>query len=177
MKKTLSIITALVGIIPGLLTLKNGLWAPDYYKFLFGAFVEIFGTISLLLLWNRRVKIRAISAAKSLKFTIGLVIFFLLTCSSYIFLEGKTDIIHPDRGHLFFPLQLEGDLKEMVSKSGSRIEVIENFGIDEIEQQLFKQSEENRTLTIIVLLTNYILIFTSLTLIFGINSIEKEWEE
>ncbi|RZK25525.1 MAG: hypothetical protein EOO43_05295 [Flavobacterium sp.] len=62
----------------------------------------------------------------------------------------------------------------MVDKSGSRIAAIENYGIDEIEEQLFTQPDINFTVTVISLLLIYSIIFISLTLSFGVNAIEYE---
>ena len=174
MKKVISIATGLLAIIPGLATLKSGLWAPEKYKFLFGGFIEFFGALTLLILWTKREKIKTIASAVKLRITAILVFIFLLSTSLYIFLINKADIEQSTRGSLFFPLVLKGDLKEMVDKSGSRIAAIENYGIDEVEEQLFKQPDINYTITVISLLLVYSILFTTLTLSFGVNAIEYE---
>jgi len=174
MKRVILIATGLLAIIPGLATLKSGLWAPDKYKFLFGGFIEFFGALTLLILWTKREKIKTIASSLKLRITAILVFTFLLSTSFYIFLINKVDIEHSTRGNLFFPLALKGDLKEMVDKSGSRVAAIENYGIDEVEEQLFKQPDINYTITVISLLLVYTILFTSLTLSFGVNAIEYD---
>jgi hypothetical protein len=174
MNRVLSIITGIIAVIPGLATLRNGLWAPEKYKFLFGGFIEFFCALSLLILWTRRSKIKQILPATKLKLTLLFVFIFLLSTSTYIFLINKTDINHSSRGSVFFPISLTGDLKSIVDKSGSRLAAIENYGIDEINEQLDKQPDINFTITILTLLAVYTILFVCLTLTFGINSIEYD---
>jgi hypothetical protein len=174
MKKVISIATGLLAIIPGLITFKSGFWAPEKYKFLFGGFIEFFGALILIILWTKREYIKTIASNIKQRITIILVFVFILSTSSYIFLINKADIEHSTRGRLFFPLIINGDLKEMVEKSGSRIAAIEDYGIDEVEEQLFKQPEFNYSITIVILLLVYSILFTTLTLSFGVNSIEYE---
>lgn len=174
MKKILLGLSGIFAILPGIVTIQNGLGTPDQYKFLFGGVVEGVGILILLLLYNQKNNISNWPIVKLRKFTFLSIIGFVVSLILYISLVSIINIKHESRGNLVFPIYCKGELKEMVDKSGSRLGAIEKYGIDAVEELITEQPEFSFIVTKVILLLIFTLTFSFLTFAFGINGFYKK---
>ncbi|HEY4966663.1 MAG TPA: hypothetical protein VII28_09700 [Puia sp.] len=77
----------------------------------------------------------------------------------------------PYQDSLFFPLRSAGKLKSGLETYGSKLELVQQWGRDEVFRQIQKSSSFALSATTIVFLFIYQLIFVSLTFCFGLLGI------
>lgn len=167
MKKLLLAVAGVFGAIPGLTVIQSGIGAPPGYKILFGGVIEAFGTISLLLLWVNRKKIKRYSARRVTRLALGLTALCFVCIALYISLFSFCVIEHK-RGTAYYPLWTSGKIADMVSMAGSRKAAIEKYGIASVIQAIDEMPSVSLALATIVLLFIYQGIFTTLSLMFGL---------
>jgi|WetSurMetagenome_2_1015567.scaffolds.fasta_scaffold371903_1 hypothetical protein len=168
MKKLFISASCVFGVIPGIAVIKSGLGAPPGYDILFGGIIETLGALSILVLWLNKNRIIKIALHKKNKIVYILGILSFLFIINYLFIFNHCVIRDENRGTLYFPLWTSGELSEMIEKQGTRQNVIIKYGIDSVRDAINKMSDTALTFTTVILLFFYQLIFTSLTIVFGI---------
>jgi hypothetical protein len=167
MKKLLLAVAGVFGAIPGLTVIQSGIGAPPGYKVLFGGVIEAFGTLSLLLLWVNRKKIKRLAARRVTKRTLALASVCFAFIALYITLFSFCVVVH-QRGTAYYPLWTSGKIADMVARAGSRKAAIERYGIAAVAQAIDEMPGIPLELTTIVLLFIYQGIFTTLSIMFGL---------
>ena len=168
MKKAFLTASAIFSSIPGLLVIATGLGTPPDQKILFGGVIEAFGVITLLILWVNKARLSALPKKRVTKFAIGLTVGCVLCLFAYIALFSHTVVNVEGRGEAYYPIYLTGEIEKTVNDNGSRKAAIVNEGIDEIREEIDKMPGFYLTLTTIILLLVYQLVFTTLTTTFGL---------
>jgi hypothetical protein len=167
MKKFLLAVAGVFGAIPGLTVIQSGIGAPPGYKVLFGGVIEAFGTLSLLLLWINRKKIKRLSARRVTKRALALASLCFAFIAVYITLFNYCVVAH-QRGTAYYPLWTSGKIADMVTRAGSRRAAIERYGIAAVDQAIDEMPGVPLELTAVVLLFLYQGIFTTLSVLFGL---------
>src|SRR5438105_1728627 len=150
MKKLLLAIAGIFGAIPGLTVIQSGIGAPPGYKLLFGGVIEAFGTLSLLVLWVNRKKIKRHAARRVTKWAIALAALCFVCIALYISLFSFCVVAHK-RGTAYYPLWTSGNIADMVARAGSRKAAIARYGIAEVVQAIDSMPSIALGLTTIVL--------------------------
>lgn len=75
---------------------------------------------------------------------------------------------------LFFPLWANGELKTSLEKIGRRVELITEWGRDDVYKVIQSSSKIPLLITTLLFLLIYQLVFISLTFSFGILGIKKQ---
>jgi hypothetical protein len=78
---------------------------------------------------------------------------------------------------VFFPLWAEGELKNNLLKFGSRNELINQWGRDDVYKVIQSSSEVPLLITTLILLCIYQFIFISLTFAFGLLAIKSSTKD
>lgn len=175
MKKLFQWGTGLLATVPGVTVLLANLGVPPTYKWLFGTLVEVFGVfvlLTLLLFQPNLLRVRKYRLTQWA--TVSLAGFFVFL-SCYLFLYDRTLVtakinpVYIRYGPVYFPLWLNGDLKERVDKT-SREDVIEELSPEAIEAAIIKDPSMSaaKFWTTLILLVIFIGTFTFLTLAFGL---------
>jgi hypothetical protein len=176
MKKIFLAASAVFCSIPGLLVIASGLGTPPDYKVLFGGVIEAFGVIALLILLINKRRIEALSTSKVTKIAIALAIGCVLMLFTYIYLFSQCVVTVEGRGTAYYPLYLSGEIASSVNRAGSRRAAIERYGIDEVLEEIDELPGHYLTLTTILLLFVYQLVFTTLTVTFGLIGFHQKQE-
>ena len=175
MKKLFLTLSGIVGSIPGIAVWQSGLGTPPEMNLLFGGVVQAFGTISLLLLWINRVKLKLLPKLQLTKLVIYLIVSCYILLLIYLWLFGLTVVKHNVRGTAYYPLWTSGEIAMMVeSADNSRYYAIEKYGIDAVKEAINKMPNAALALTTIVLLFIYQAIFSTLIIAFGVLGIQEE---
>jgi hypothetical protein len=173
MKQLFLAAAAVFSSIPGLLVIASGLGTPPNYKVLFGGVIEAFGVIAILVLWINKNKIKKMPTRKVSKVAIVLALACILLLFTYLYLFNQSVVTVEGRGTAYYPLYISGEIAGMVNTAGSRKAAIERYGIDEVVEQIDKMPEFYSTLTTVTLLFTYQLVFTILTITFGLLGFHK----
>lgn len=173
MKKLFITFSAAFGAIPGLVVLSTELGVPPGQSKLFGAIIEAFGVLSLMILWINRGKLARAAARKVTTWavTLGMICFVCLLL--YVVLFKLCVISDPYRGIVLFPLWLSGKLNGMVILAGSRNGALVRYGYDAVREAA-QNAPLALGLTTALLITIYQAIFTSLALAFGLLGIKAD---
>lgn len=172
MRNLFVILSTLFNTIPGIATFLKALKVPPGYKFIFSSTVEAFGVLSLLLLWVNRKKIKNMCSSKVTLWAIvlGIISFICICC--YVWLLDLC-LIHHVRGDVYFPIWLDGEIADMVSRAGGRYAAITKYGIDSVCKAI-EQTGNSIAFTNIILLIVYQMIFTALGISFGLLGFHKK---
>jgi hypothetical protein len=173
MKKVFLAASAVFCSIPGLLVIASGLGTPPDYKVLFGGVIEAFGVIALLILWINKNKIADLPTPKVTKIAIVLAISCILVLFTYIYLFNQCVVTVEGRGTAYYPLYITDEIGSSVDDAGSRKAAIERYGIATILEEIDQLPGYYITLTTIILLFTYQLVFTILAIIFGLLGFHK----
>jgi hypothetical protein len=173
MKKVFLAASAVFSSIPGLLVIASGLGTPPDYKVLFGGVIEAFGVIALLILWINKNKIEDLPTPKVTKIAIALALGCILMLFTYVYLINQCVVTVDGRGTAYYPLYINGEIAESVNSAGSRRAAIERWGIDTVLEEINELPGYYLTITTIILLFIYQLIFTTLTITFGLLGFHK----
>lgn len=168
MKKLFIGVAAAFASIPGVAILLKGLGTPPHYETIFGGTIEAFGTLSLLVLWLNKGKLKKIPYSKVTKWAVALAIVSLISMLAYIGLFKYCVISHPTHDTAYFPLWTSGDIARYVEKAGGRWAALDRYGIFAVESAIQRMPTYAIVITTIVLLLVYQIAFTSLTLAFGL---------
>ena len=175
-----SLASAVFAVVPGVAVLLSNVGVPpNASKNLFAATIEALGVITLMILWVNKEWIKQRSLATITKMSVFSIIIFIVSLFSYIFLYGYLVVEVPESEPLFFPLWAEGELKTNLAKLGSRGELVNQWGRDDVYKVIQNTSTTQLLITTLILLFIYQLLFVSLTLSFGLlgiksNSLEPE---
>src|SRR5690606_28095179 len=121
------------GLLPGFAILITNLGVPpDASKLLFAGIIEAIGVFTLLILWTNRNKIKKIPAQKITKYALLACGLFLISLFLYLFLYGQYVIQVPHSRSLLFPLWPQDELREGLITHGSKLELIHNWGVDDV---------------------------------------------
>ncbi len=170
--KIFSSISATFALLPGVTILITKLGVPPgASQVVFGAVIESVCVLVLLLLWVNRQRIRQWSFAQITKYTVILGVSFVFMFVSYLFLYGYYVEEVPYTEDLLFPVWSGGELKEGLQMYGSQLRLVEAWGRDDVFKVIQSSSSISIQLTIIIFLLNYLGIFATLTVGFGILGI------
>lgn len=166
------------GLVPGIVVMVGGLVTPSGQKIFFGATVETFGVLSVLILYSLRQYIRP-KPIKYKLWAIGvcLVIFFSsLFTYSQLYAYTNITYIYQGKTHItYVPIWPNTKLNKRIQKEGNRKAVGMKYGPVSLDEQITKAA---RARTTYVLLIFFLLIFTSIPVAFcfAATLIEKESE-
>ena len=173
MKKLFLAASGLFAAIPGIAVIGKGIGTPPNYEILFGGVIEAFGTLSLLVLWANRNKLKKIKTPRITKLVIRLGVLSFISLIIYIGLFKYCVISHPTHDTAYFPLWTSGELAKYVERTGGRWAALERYGIYPIESAIQKMPPYAIIITTALLLFMYQMIFTSLTVAFGLLGFHK----
>jgi hypothetical protein len=129
----LSIASAVFAVIPGITVLLSNVGVPpNSSKALFGGVIEALGVVMLMMLWLNKNWIIKADIAKVNKLSFAAIVVFIVSLFSYIFLYNYLVVEVEGSDAVFFPLWTSGELKESLSKMGSREELINQWGRDDV---------------------------------------------
>lgn len=162
------------GLLPGITILITNLGVPpETSKLLFAGTIEAIGVLTLLILWTNKEKIRAIPNPKVTQIVIASAGMFLIALFLYLFLFGRYVVQVPHSDPLLFPMWPQGELIEGLNNYGSKYELIQNWGRDDVYRVIQSSSSVALQLTSLVFLFIFLIVFVSLTLAFGVLGIKN----
>lgn len=168
-----SLISAVFATIPGIAVLISNIGVPpDTSKTMFAGTIEALGVLTLLILWTNKKWIQESSIKSITRLAIYSTVLFMVSLFSYLFLYGYLVIEPVNSSPVFFPLFPMGELQEGLEKMGSKYELIQEWGRDDVYKIIQSSSKTTLMLTVLLLLFIYQLIFVSLTFAFGILGIK-----
>lgn len=173
MKKLFLAASALFAAVPGLMVISKGVGTPPDYEYLFGGVIEAFGTLSLLILWVNKNKLKEITPSRITKLAITLGTISFLSLIIYIALFKFCVVSHPTHYTAYYPLWTSGEIAKYVERTGGRWAALDRYGIYPIESAIHKMPPYAIPVTTAVLLFLYQMIFTSLTIAFGLIGFHK----
>jgi hypothetical protein len=181
MKNLFLAATGVLAVVPGLVTLQSGVGCPPGFKVLFGGTVEAFGALMLVLLWANRQWLSRLTAGLVTGLAIGLAVFCFVCILLYTYwisdcVVEPQSAEHKVYGPVYYPLCINGNVDELVKRAGSRTRALDRFGPQDIVNKLNEMPgiENARRLTTTLFLVLYLLIFTTLTLAFGLVGLRTE---
>jgi hypothetical protein len=167
------------GVIPGIAVMIGGLYAPENSKVFFGACVETFGVLSVIVLYGLRRFFKPWKLSKKL-WAIGICSFlFFSNLLTYSQLYSYTHITYKYSGKeytSYVALWPTPKLKKMIKKEGTREAVGRKYGPGAFEEYTTGAAQSRTTF---ILLIAYLLIFTPVPIAFGFATtmIEPEKEK
>jgi len=174
----LSLASGVFAVIPGIAILTSNVGVPpNSSKALFGGIIEAIGVLTLMILWLNKSRINKTSIKNVNKLAFFAIMVFVISLFTYIFIYNYLVVEVEDSESLFFPLWSNGELKANILKFGSRNELINQWGRDDVYKVIQSSSETPLLITTLIMLLNYLFTFLSLTFSFGIlaiKSIDKE---
>lgn len=174
MKKIFLAASGVFGAIPGLVIIQTGLGTPPGYNLLFGGVVEAFGALTIIILWVNRRKLEKFNYRKATKYALIFTLLCFVFLAVYIALFNHSVINNKARGTAYYPLWTSGEIAEMVTAAGGRNAAIDEYGIMEVREAIFKMPSLVLTLTTVLHLIFYQAVFTSLALAFGVLGFQKD---
>lgn len=168
--------SGIFGAVPGLTIIGWGLGSPPGYLLLFGGTIEVFGTLTVLLLWVNRKRLKRLTAKQTTGTVLVLIALSLCLVVVYLQLTGLCIANHPIHGSVYYPLWKSGHLAEMVDRAGGRYAAVERYGSYPVAKAIQEAPGYPFTMvvTTIVMLLTYQGIFTSLAIAFGVLGIRSE---
>jgi hypothetical protein len=172
-KKLFLAASALFAAVPGFAVMWKGIGTPPDYAYLFGGVIEAFGSLSLIILWANKNKIKRLSTKRITKLAIRLGVLAFLFLVLYIFLYSYCVKAHPTHDTVFYPLWTSGRLAELVKRAGGRWEALDKYGFWPIYNGINAMPTYARVITVSILLFVYQAIFSTLSLAFGLVGFHK----
>lgn len=168
MKVLFLALSAAFAALPGVAVIASGLGTPPGtgYRLLFGGVIEAFGALALLILWVNQNKLRRRSKRKITRAAVIAGLLCLVFIGAYVLVFRRTVVEH-ERGTVYYPLWLSGNVERMVERAGSRESAIERYGLGGVKNAIDEMGSLPLALTSLLLLLLYQGIFTSLTVAFG----------
>jgi hypothetical protein len=170
----LSLASGVFAVIPGIAVLTSNVGVPpNSSKALFGGVIEAMGVLTLMILWLNKSWITKNSVKSINKLSFISIFVFVVSLFTYIFLYNYLVVGVENSESLFFPLWSNGELKASILKFGSRNELIDQWGRDDVYKVIQSSSETPLLITTLIMLINYMLTFLSLTFTFGLLAIKS----
>lgn len=170
----LSIASGVFAVVPGIAILTSNVGVPpNSSKELFGGVIEALGVFTLLMLWLNKNWIHDSTIKKVNKLSIISIIVFIVSLFGYIFLFSYLVVGVENSDSIFFPLWANGELKNGLNQFGSRNELINQWGRDDVYKVIQSSSNIPLLLTTLIMLFIYQLTFVSLTFSFGLLGIKS----
>jgi hypothetical protein len=170
----LSLASGVFAVIPGIAVLTSNVGVPpNSSKALFGGVIEAMGVLTLMLLWLNKSWISKNSIKSINKLSLVSVFVFVVSLFTYIFLYNYLVVGVENSDSLFFPLWSDGELKASILEFGSRDELINQWGRDDVYKVIQSSSVTPLLITTLIMLFNYLLTFLSLTFAFGLLAIKS----
>jgi hypothetical protein len=174
----LSLASGVFAVIPGIAVLTSNVGVPpNSSKALFGGVIEAIGVLTLMLLWLNKSRVTKTTIKNINRLSFIAILVFVMSLFTYIFLYNYLVVEVENSDSVFFPLWTKGELKANILKFGSRDELINQWGRDDVYKVIQSSSEIPLLITTLIMLFNYMLTFLSLTFAFGmlaIKSIDKK---
>jgi len=174
MKKLFLAASGAFAAIPGLAVILKGIGAPPGYEYLFGGVIETFGSLSLIILWINRKKLRRRARSRITKAAIKLAVLSFACLVIYLWLFNWCVVTHPTHGTIYYPLWLSGHASEVVNAAGGRWKALAEYGNYALYKEIHQMPVYALIISTIVLLCVYQTIFTSLTIAFGLLGLYEE---
>ena len=121
MRKLFLAVSGMFAAVPGFAIMWKGIGTPPTYAFMFGGVIEAFGSLTLLLLWMNRAKIKAGKPKTIVVTTAVLGIVGFISLITYLALSSLCIISHPQHHVVFFPLWSSGDLSVLIARPAEDI--------------------------------------------------------
>ncbi|SEO94658.1 hypothetical protein [Mucilaginibacter sp. OK283] len=158
--------------IPGLAVLLSNIGVPpDSSKYLFCGIIESFGVFTLLILRFNSGYFKSLSVKTINLLAIVSIVTFGLTLFFYLFLFNQYVVGYKDSKSVFFPVWPQGELRQGLQETGSKANLIREWGRDDVRTVIQSSSSAMLNYSMLLFLLIYQLIFVSLTFAFGILSI------
>jgi hypothetical protein len=158
--------------IPGLAVLLSNIGVPpDSSKYLFCGIIESFGVFTLLILRFNSGYFKSLSVKTINLLAIVSIVTFGLTLFFYLFLFNQYVVGYKDSKPVFFPVWPQGELRQGLQETGSKANLIREWGRDDVRTVIQSSSSAMLNYSMLLFLLIYQLIFVSLTFAFGILSI------
>jgi hypothetical protein len=146
MKRILSWVSLVTGLLSGIAVILNGFGTPEELRNPFGIVAAACGFVAFGLVELIRGSVRR----GNRKVLAGIIVVFGLTAlvslSSYWLVLDQCALSSPNRSSVFFPLWLSGRAKENVEAAGGRKAYYEKYGAGAVSTLLLSQGNEmNRT--------------------------------
>jgi hypothetical protein len=171
LKRFFLTVAAASGAVPGLAVISSGIGTPPESKVLFGGIMEALGTVTLIVLWINRAKIKELSVRKITRLSILLAVLFVVFLIAYVILLNLC--VKNEGGATYFPLWTSGQLNEMIQHAGSRDAALDRYGIDAVHEAIHRMPSFALPITTAILLVMYQLVFTLLTTVFAFLGIHE----
>jgi hypothetical protein len=170
----LSLASGVFAVIPGIAVLTSNIGVPpNSSKALFGGVIEAMGVLTVMILWLNKSWISKNSIKGINKISLISVFVFVVSLFTYIFLYNYLVVGVENSDSLFFPLWSDGELKASILQFGSRDELINQWGRDDVYKVIQSSSGTPLLMTTLIMLFNYLLTFLSLTFAFGLLAIKS----
>jgi hypothetical protein len=173
MKKLFLAASGLFAAVPGFAVMWKGIGTPPDYGYLFGGVIETFGSLSLIILWANKNKIKRLPTKKITKLAIKLGVLAFLFLAFYILLYEYCVKSHPTHDTVFYPLWTTGRVSELIANAGGRWEALDRYGYWPIYNGINAMPAYAIVITISILLFVYQAIFTALSIAFGLVGFHK----
>lgn len=166
LRKPFAAASAVFVAVPGLAVLLSGIGAPPGYRLVFGGVIEACGAFAILVLWINRERLGQRPVATITRWAVGFLGLFLVLLILYLGLYNWCVVEHSVRGTVYYPLWTSGRLADWIGQYG-RLGVMNEYGIEDVRDEISNQPYAVRILTTIVLLCIYQGVFTALAIAFG----------
>jgi hypothetical protein len=164
--------SSLFAAIPGVAVLLTGAGVPPGSKALFGGTLEVFGALTILILWVNRSRIRRLKQQAVTKYSILLAGGAFVALAVYVVLIGYCVAQAPGRTPVFFPLMVSDSIAGMVDAAGSRDATLPLYGSEEVREVIHESAPVALGITTVLLLLLYLIPFISIAAAFGIVGIK-----
>ncbi|MGF7038740.1 hypothetical protein [Mucilaginibacter lappiensis] len=169
LKTSLKAASGVFAIIPGLAVLATNIGVPpNCSKVMFFATIESFGIFTLLLLRLNHDSFKLFSIKTINCLAIGAIAVFAFALFLYLYLFSEYVVEFSGTSPLFFPIWPQGELKQGLATMGSKINLVKEWGRDDVFHVIRSSSSLMLTYTTLFFLFVYQLVFVSLTFAFGI---------
>lgn len=161
-------------LLPGVAILITDLGVPpNSSKILFAGTIEAVGVLTLLCLWTNKHKIIQVSAEKITRYAVVFGAAFIVSLFVYTSLFNIFVVQHENYNPLLFPIWPQGELKAELMMHESKTQLIDAWGRDDVYKVIISSSPVSLQLTTLLFLLNYIILFLSVTVAFGLLGLKN----
>lgn len=172
MDKLLKAGKATFALVPGLLVIFTNLWLPsEIPRVLMCGIMEAIGVFTLVIFHQTEPKLKKIPFSQLKKTGVTFIVLFILCLLTYIVIYDRQDVYSSKYDtKILMPFWNNDDLNSMISKTGNIDNAIHVYGPEQIRDAI--NGDLGFSITKILFIGNYILIFEFLVIGFGFISIE-----